>query len=477
MSAALSTERWLARLGGLLLALAVGLLVLLQRLDGRMSWSAIVSGGALGAGGVLLVWAVAARRAAARLDRLLDATDALAERSPDAHALLEGAGEGAAVRAEVGADGLGMLAERIDALVTGLRVELLGLTAERDLLNGILSGMEEGVLLVDSEGRVARINPALKSMLPFLAEPIGRPLLEAVRHEELKILLDEVHRSGQAVARELELPGLNPRRLLVQASPGSRLPLQPGVLGLLAVFIDVTQLRRLETLRREFVANVSHELRTPVTAIRSASETLRSGAADDPEAAPVFLEIIERNSGRLHALIEDLLELSRIESREVRLERVPLEVARLLGHMVGLQGEAARRRGLELVLDVPAEPVYVLADERAVEQILTNLIDNALKYCPSGRVVVRARQEGSRVVFGVLDMGPGIAARHLPRLFERFFRVDPGRSRAQGGTGLGLAIVKHLTEAMGGRVWVTSEVGRGSEFGLELPGCEEEGLE
>ncbi len=247
---------------------------------------------------------------------------------------------------------------------------------------------------------------------------------------------------------------------------------EPG--GLLAVFVDVTNIRRLESMRRDFVANASHELRTPVTAVRSAAETLRFAMASDPDSASHFLDIIERNAERLQRLVEDLLDLSRIESREFRLTFEDEPVAELVGQVVGLFRERSEKKRIRLSADIPADIPKAHVDARAFEQVLTNLVDNALKYSPErASVVVRARPEerkGRKVIrVSVVDTGPGIEERHLPRLFERFYRVDTGRSRELGGTGLGLSIVKHLCEALGGAIEVESAVGKGSTFSFTLP--------
>jgi len=231
------------------------------------------------------------------------------------------------------------------------------------------------------------------------------------------------------------------------------------------------ELSRLESIRRDFVANASHELRTPVSSVRSAAETLRAGALRDPEAAGRFLEIVERNAERLDRLIADLLDLSRIESRESKLDLEPVEVASVAAHVLGHFRERVERKRIRLEWVPPSgELPRVRADRRALEQVLTNLVDNAVKYCPeAAEIRVRAASDGDRVRVSVEDNGPGIEAKHLPRLFERFYRVDAGRSRELGGTGLGLSIVKHLVEAMGGAVGVESAPGKGSTFSFTLP--------
>jgi two-component system phosphate regulon sensor histidine kinase PhoR len=267
------------------------------------------------------------------------------------------------------------------------------------------------------------------------------------------------------VSGEIEVGDLKPRRLLVHAAA---LPDEPG--GLLAVFVDVTDLRRLEMIRRDFVANVSHELRTPIATIRSAAETLRRAIDAGPEAAADFIQIIERQAERLQHLVEDLLDLSRIESRQFRLALESVPVGPMIEHILPAFREQAAAKRLRVSTEIPRDLRSVRADRRALEQILTNLIENAVKYGgDGGTVTVRASTEGERVRISVADTGPGIEAAHLPRLFERFYRVDAGRSRELGGTGLGLSIVKHLVEAMGGKVSVDSAPGRGTTFTFTLP--------
>jgi len=238
--------------------------------------------------------------------------------------------------------------------------------------------------------------------------------------------------------------------------------------------VDVTDIRRLESMRKDFVANASHELRTPVTAVRSAAETLRFAMESDPESATHFLDIIERNAERLQRLVEDLLDLSRIESREFKLTFEDEEVAPLVSQVVALFRERAEKKRIRLSADVSKDLPLAHVDARAFEQVVTNLVDNALKYSPEkASVVVRARaEEGNKkrktIRVSVVDTGPGIEERHLPRLFERFYRVDTGRSRELGGTGLGLSIVKHLCEALGGHIDVESTPGKGSTFSFTL---------
>lgn len=365
---------------------------------------------------------------------------------------------------QAGRDEFGDLGRALDHMARGLSGTLDELRTERDRLQGILAGMQEGVLLLDAAGRVVLVNPALREMLLLDADSAGKTPLELIRHAELKEIIDEAASSEQQVIGEIDLAGLKPRRLLVRAAP---LPGEQS--GVFAVFVDVTEMRRLETLRRDFVANVSHELRTPVTAIRSAAETLQAALVSDPESAAGFVDIIDRNAVRLHDLVEDLLDLSRIESREFRLAMEPVDLEPVFAHVLGLFRERATKRRVTLEHAVTGEPAVARVDRRALENVLANLVDNAVKYAGEGaRVTVRAAADGGAVRVTVEDTGPGIEPRHLSRLFERFYRVDAGRSRELGGTGLGLSIVKHLVEAMGGSVGVESTPGRGTIFRVTL---------
>jgi len=373
-----------------------------------------------------------------------------------------------------GDDEVTALGRDLDILSSRLSQSLRQLVEERDLLNSILSGMREGVLLLAPgtseapEQRVRLCNPALREMLLLAQDPTGHPLpRHAGGNAELRELIARAEQGAQPVVGEVGIEGLKPRRLLVRIAK-----LGSPARALLAVFVDVTELRRLESLRRDFVANVSHELRTPVTAMRSAAETIRGAAASDPEAAARFLEIIERNGERLQRMVEDLLDLSRIESHELRLQPTAVALPEFTEHLLELLHDRADQKRIRLQAELAPELPQVRVDRRALEQVLVNLLDNAIKYCPPGSQIT-LRAEPSQVPGGirvsVIDNGPGIAAHHLPRLFERFYRVDAGRSRELGGTGLGLAIVKHLVEAMHGEVAVSSELGRGSVFSFTLP--------
>lgn len=372
---------------------------------------------------------------------------------------------------------IGLPAEREIATLRGVRQKLAeshsasvdDLKRERDLLGSILETMQDGVLLLDAEDRVVLVNRTLRAALLLPADVVGMPIRDALQRSELLELLELLEHTralGEPMSEEVVVSGLKPRRLAVRADP-TRAPAG----GLLLVFFDVTEIRRLETVRRDFVANVSHELRTPVASICSATETLLGGALGDAASATTFVEMIERNAERLRQLVEDLLDLSRIESKEYRLEREALEVAPIVERSLSLLQQKAQRGRVRTDVELPFGLPRVRADQRALEQVFTNLVDNGIKYCPPGsRVVIKAKLESEGLLRLIVeDSGPGISEPDLPRIFERFYRVDPGRSRDMGGTGLGLSIVKHLVEAMGGEVGVESRVGVGSTFWFTLP--------
>jgi two-component system phosphate regulon sensor histidine kinase PhoR len=367
-----------------------------------------------------------------------------------------------------GGDEVAALGRALDHLAGNLSNTLTELRGERDLLERILQSMREGVLVLGADRRILLVNPALRDTLLLGPSVEGMAPLEIVRNAHLQELLERAFSANAAASGEIETGGLTRRRLLVHASP---LPAAQGqARGLLAVFVDVTEIRRLETLRKDFVANVSHELRTPVTAVRSAVETLRHTIERDPVSSARFIEMIDRNAQRLGTLVEDLLDLSRIESQEYRPDLQPLALRPLAEQVISLLRAKLDEKRQPLALEVPAEGFSVRADRRALEQVLTNLIDNAVKYCPMGATItVRARITDGHVRVEIADTGPGIEPRHQSRLFERFYRVDGGRSREMGGTGLGLSIVKHLVEAMSGTVGVDSTPGRGSLFWFTLP--------
>ncbi len=322
----------------------------------------------------------------------------------------------------------------------------------------LLSALPEAAALVSKEGWVRASNAAFDT-LAASGRSAGLTPLEITRSAELS---EAVKRALEGTARRLELT-IGRSVYVAHLAP----LLRGEVLMLLR---DVTDARRAEAARRDFVANASHELRTPVSAIRAAAETLLGGALEDPGAARRFVEIVSRHAERLSRLTQDLLDLSRIETRQWKFEIGAVDASAVARQVVELLGGSARDKGLALASELP-EGVTVRADARALEQVLVNLAENAVKYTVQGSVAIRAEREGREWALSVVDTGPGIERHHLPRIFERFYRVDEGRSREQGGTGLGLAIAKHLVQGMSGDIGVESGEG-GSRFWVRLPAAD-----
>lgn len=353
----------------------------------------------------------------------------------------------------------------MDRLAADLTSALRSLQQERDKLARVFAGLAQGVLLVDGDNRIALANRALMQLLDLPPDPKGLPLLDALRHAELKHLLDLARLASEPVQAELRWEGQTALQLLVRATK-----LGEAGAEVVAVFVDLTALRHLETLRKDFVANAAHELRTPIAALRGGAETAARLLPDRPADATPFVHMILRNAERLQFLVDDLLDLSRLEASARRLEAMPLWLGPCIAAIVQSRAVEAQQVAVSVEVALPGDLPPVLADAAAVEQILGNLLDNAFRYAAlGGSVQVSAVVQDRHVRISVRDHGPGIVPEHVARLFERFYRVDTGRSRAAGGTGLGLAIAKHLAEGMGGHIGVVSNVGQGSTFWLQLP--------
>jgi two-component system phosphate regulon sensor histidine kinase PhoR len=363
------------------------------------------------------------------------------------------------------------VAESLNRMAEQLDDKIRAITRERNEREAVLESMVEGVLAVDADLRVLTLNTAAARLLGVdPAEVQGRAIEEAVRNPELQGVVAAAV-SGQGPVEVDLTVHVGGRERHVQAS-GALLYAQAGeVVGAVVVLNDVTRLRRLEAVRRDFVANVSHELKTPVTSIKGFAETLLDGAMDDPDAAHRFLSIIASQADRLNSIIEDLLALSSLE-QEGGGARVVLQETRLcdvLAVAAGVCEPKATAKRIGLSVDCPPE-LLVEANPPLLEQAVVNLIDNAVKYSAEGTEVrVAGAPDDGEIVIAVSDDGPGVPREHLPRLFERFYRVDTARSRDLGGTGLGLSIVKHVSQMHGGRVSVESMVGRGSTFRIHLP--------
>jgi two-component system phosphate regulon sensor histidine kinase PhoR len=366
-----------------------------------------------------------------------------------------------------GNDEVGQLAQAVNRMRRALVKQLTELQQNSLRLETVLSSMVEGVLAVDADHRVLLANAAAKSMLLIeTREIVGRPLLEVTRNRSVREALEKAFQRDDPYESEFETSGINRRYLALRAA---RLAGDPCP-GAVAVLYDITDLRQLENIRREFVANVSHELKTPLASIKAYAETLRMGAIHDQEHNIPFLERIEEQADRLHQLIQDLLQLARVESGKEAFEIRDVSLGNLIDQCEPVYYGRAQAKNLELQIDPAAGPVIARADVSGLTTILDNLVANAIQYTPAGGLVtIRYRADDGRAVLEVEDTGVGIAPRDQARIFERFYRVDKARSRELGGTGLGLAIVKHLTQAFGGEVSVSSEPGTGSTFQVRLP--------
>jgi two-component system phosphate regulon sensor histidine kinase PhoR len=369
----------------------------------------------------------------------------------------------------------GRLAKLFDEVVPALEDKIARLEGDRQQLRAVLGGMAEGVIAVDARRRLLFANDAANRLFGLGPAAVGRLVAEVIRSPKVQEALDatlagpEPHRAEIAEG----WPRGRTRVLSVQGTP---LPGSPPP-GAVLVFHDVTEMRHLERVRQDFVANASHELKTPLSAIKAYTETLLDGALHDEEVNVRFLHQIDEQADRLNRLILDMLNLARLESGEGAYQHGPLRVAPAIVRCVEAQRDRAEAKGLDYALEVDpsAEPAVAIADEEAIRQILDNLTDNAIKYTPDGgRVRVALTASADAITLEVADTGIGIPRDDLPRIFERFYRVDKARSRALGGTGLGLSIVKHLVGSLGGQVDVDSRLGAGSSFTVRIPRAPDE---
>ncbi|MCA1956977.1 MAG: cell wall metabolism sensor histidine kinase WalK [Nitrospira sp.] len=375
------------------------------------------------------------------------------------------------------------LAAALHQVADRMQTKLAELSEDRAQLLAVLTSMIEGVMVLDRRGYVLQMNPALERIFGISrAEARGRPFAELFRNRQLSELVEETLRSRSHREAELILP-LTGRCLQIEASfaGGER----DNEACVVLVCHDITELRRLETIRKDFVANVSHELRTPLTSIKGYVEALLDGAKDDPEMAANFLDIILKQSDRLNLIIGDLLELSHIESGRVSFRQDPIDLRTVIDRALSTIKPLAEKKGHRLVTFLEDAVPSIAGDEDRLVQVMTNLLDNAVKYTPPGGTITVTAKRASRpragdhpagaidpagaIELSVADTGIGIPETDRPRVFERFYRVDKARSRELGGTGLGLAIVKHIVEGHGGGVWVEANEPKGSRFMVRLP--------
>jgi len=351
-------------------------------------------------------------------------------------------------------------------MVAQLGQTIRTLTDERNRSAAILSSMVEGVAVVGSDERILYCNQAFEQILELpQGSSQGKKLVEALRQAELVSAVRQVLPGGDEITGEVEVGTVRRRSFSVTAAPVRAAGASSAVL----VLHDITELRRLERVRRDFVANVSHEFKTPLTAIQGFAETLLGGALDDQANRKRFVEIIREQSQRLTRLTDDLLKLSRIEAGRLELESHPVSVPALVNACVESARLKAESKGLQISVELTEDIPAIRGDAVQLSEVLQNLVDNAMQYTPpGGNIDVTAYCNGHEVIFTVADTGIGIPESDLERIFERFYRVDAARSREAGGTGLGLSIARHIVDAHGGRIWVESAVGQGSRFRFSI---------
>jgi len=365
----------------------------------------------------------------------------------------------------------GATAAAMNSMAAQLNDRINAVVRQRNELEAVLSSMVEGVLAVDTDERVININHAAAELIGVKPEEaVGRTLQEVARNAELQQFVADALVSPISIESDIVLHGASQK--ILQAHGAVLRDSNSNAIGALVVLNDITRLRKLENIRRDFVANVSHELKTPITSIKGYVETLLDSPPDTPEETRRFLEIIVKHSDRLHNIIEDLLTLSRLEEEDEERRRIALEDTSLRGVLNGaiqVCAAKAESKTISILLQCD-ENLSIRVNPPLLEQALVNLIDNALKYTDAeGTVTVSGRRGNGGVVVEVRDTGSGIPKEHLTRIFERFYRVDKARSRKAGGTGLGLAIVKHIAQAHGGSVSVESTPGKGSAFFIHIP--------
>jgi two-component system phosphate regulon sensor histidine kinase PhoR len=361
-------------------------------------------------------------------------------------------------------DEVGKLTESFNVMAVNLQTQIGDLEAERSKLAAVLQEMTDGVLIVNHQGQVQLLNPAAEAMFGISrADSIGHSIAEILRHHQFVELWQRSKETGATQSAVLEI---NEKRLYLQ---GVATPLGQALPGsTLLLFQNLTRLRQLETVRRDFISNISHELRTPLASLKALTDTLQDSALEDPPAARRFLERMDTELDSMSLMVAELLELARIESGRVPLQFSPTPPADILAPAVDRLALQAERARLALSLDCPGQLPNVLADKTRLEQVTVNLLHNAIKFTPAGgQIVVGAYQQGDQIVFFVRDTGIGIPSVDLPRIFERFYKAD--RARSGGGTGLGLSIARHLVEAHHGKIWAESEEGKGSTFYFSVP--------
>ncbi|PWT97635.1 MAG: PAS domain-containing sensor histidine kinase [Bacteroidetes bacterium] len=369
-------------------------------------------------------------------------------------------------------DEMGILNSSINILARNLQEMVKAQEMQQDRLSVLIENIGAGLILIDSKGYINLINKGYKKI--FNVDPndyLNHLYYEVIEHQDVGKLIEEIFITEQNVSKQMLLP-LSIERRYFDVYGVPIIGTNNVWKGVLLVFHDITDIKKLENMRKDFVANVSHELKTPVTSIKGFSETLLDGAMNDGKALKEFLTIILKESDRLQTLINDLLELSKIEKQDFKLNICKFDILQILKDVMTLLSNNASEKNIDLQLNCAEDHVVVEADLHRIKQVFINLIGNAISYTPKdGHVIVAVQETENSVQISVKDTGIGIEKHEIPRIFERFYRVDRDRSRESGGTGLGLAIVKHIVEAHQGNIRVKSELGKGSEFIIKLKKC------
>lgn len=366
-------------------------------------------------------------------------------------------------------DEIGELGMVLNHMTSALKARMTGISEDRIRLTAILSSMVEGVMVLDCRGTILMVNKALERMFQLGdQEAIGRPFLEVLRHHPLIELLKSLLDTRISRSEEVVIKGIQEFYFHVQASAGKNC--SEGEVCAVLVFHDITETKRLERVRKDFVANVSHELKTPLTSIKGYIEALIDGAKDDPKICSDFLRIIQKHTNSLSSILSDLLQLSTIESGHYLWSRDVVSMPELIDKAVRIFRPTAEKKKQSLTMVLSDGIDNISGDADKLILVFINLIDNAVKYTPEGgTITIEAKQTKDAVEISVNDTGIGIPAKEIPRIFERFYRVDRAYSRELSGTGLGLSIVKHIVDAHGGIVRVQSEPRKGSRFTVVLP--------
>ncbi len=373
---------------------------------------------------------------------------------------------------------LGEIGKNISAMAQELHERLKLSETEKQKMEAILRNMSDGLILSDMKGKIILSNEAVSKLFSIQTGIEGKTVMETLRKAELMDMVEHVAASRSRISREVELTYPRDLHLMVAAAPFYSQSPDGELSGIVVTFHDITRLKKLEEIRKDFVANVSHEIKTPITAIKGFAETLLEGAIDDRENALKFLETIKNNSERLNALVNDLMTLSRIELGDIKIEKDAVNIDEVVGTVFSTLADKAEKKKLYLKKEIPSEIGEFSADRDRLIQILLNLVDNGIKFTDKGGVTVKVKSEKVKVESGedkyfieiaVEDTGAGIPQKHLSRLGERFYRIDRARSRELGGTGLGLAIVKHIVKAHGWDMEIESTEGQGTTVRILCP--------